>query len=147
MMEKKEDSVNELETMFPGEVVDIKGFKITMKPLPLEFLPKVMKQFSSIIGMFLKDKDSKNKDNEDEKESMNAKVAMDAISEAIILLPHCMFRDDINGVESSLGIKDVPAYAVPKLMKVFLKQNIPEDMLGEWEALIGDGLKKPVANG
>ncbi len=141
MPDKEKATVNDLEIMFPGEDIDIKGFIITMKPLPLEHLPKVMKQFSSIMGMLLKKKGIA-----DTPDEINTQIAIDAIVEAIVLLPYCMFRKNGSNELVSLPMKDVPVQAVTKLMKVFLKQNIPEDMLGEWEALIGGDLKKPVAN-
>lgn len=143
----KEISGNELSVMFPGEVVDINGCKITMKPLPLKYLPSVMKQFSGVIEMLLKEGYEDTEDTKDtkDKKSVDAKVAMEAISEAIILLPYCMFTDQ-KGELTPLSIGEVPAYAVVKLMKVFLKQNIPDDMLGEWEALIGKETKDKVPN-
>lgn len=156
MTEKNNDSSgNELSVMFPGEVLDIKGFKITMKPLPLEHLPSVIKQFSEVIGMLIaKSSSAKGSaakkfkvEDSTEEDSRNAQVAMEAISEAITLLPYCMFADQGKGL-APLSIADVPAYAVPKLMKLFLDQNIPDDMLGEWEALTGIKAKeKKVASG
>jgi len=138
MAEKKEEKVgekkNELEILFPDEVVKINGVEVIMRPLPLEELPNVMIDFKEILDMLVNRSQSIGK-SMGEIEGLS--IGVSGIAQIVKVLPHCTFKKDKDGKVVPFEAKNLPAKAAYVLVKIFLKQNIPEELVGELTALIG----------
>lgn len=131
MSEKNELLKNELEILFPDETVTINGVEVIMRPLPLEKLPMILKQFRGVFDTILQGKaEGLNKE-----EVVN--FAVDLSRELVGVLPHCLFRKNTDGDVIPLNAK-IPAKAAYDLMSLFIKQNIPEELVGKIKALISE---------
>ena len=119
------DGKEYLAVLFPGEEVDIgEGVMVTMRPLTLENLKDVVDAFQTVVGIYRSGKDS-------------TTVIFKAFKEVMELLPYCMDR----------SMDEIPSGAAPDLLEAFLRQNLAEDVLGKWTALIqtmGEELGKRV---
>lgn len=114
-MEKKEESGGVLSVLFPGEDVEIcEGHKIRVTPISLKNLPKVLTAFGALLKLS-DDPDVKSQD-----------IAISGASELLELLPFCIDR----------STEEIPATVVPELLEAVLKQNVSEDSVGKWKALI-----------
>jgi hypothetical protein len=112
--EEKAQENRELGVMFPGEEVDIEGgAKLTVRPLSLEDLPKVIKAFSELM------------------EKVEAKVsptalAIDGMLDLLEILPFCVDKPP----------KEIPVAKLPDILEIIIKQNITDAVVEKWMALI-----------
>lgn len=111
---------NYLDVLFPvREVTICKGFTITLKPIALPDLSKVMGSFLRVARLH----------NDGISE---ADMAILAMQEIINMLPFC----------TECPIDQIPHYAFPDLMEAFLDLNVTEDLVKKWTALTGQLIKK-----
>lgn len=121
------DGKEYLAVLFPGEEVDIGGGTIiTVRPLTLENLKDVVDAFQKVVTIYRSGEDS-------------TTIIFNAFKEVMELLPYCIDRE----------MKTIPSGAAPDLLEAFLRQNLAEEVLGKWTALIqtmGKELGKRVPN-
>ena len=122
MSTQENGEVGALSVLFPEQEVDIGGGKkVIMRPLTLDKLPLVMDSFQKVMFMV---SDSKDK-GETSAQTIMSGMAM--LKEAIILIKMCI----------SVPWEEVPATAAPILLKVFIEQNLNQEVVGNWIALAG----------
>lgn len=119
-MTKKSDKTpkgkGDLKKLFPEKTISIsEDFEIRMRPLPLGKLPEVMGAFQSILQKAGPDKDP-------------MKVAFEAMSELLTLLPHCIIE--------KIDVAALPTSALPELLVTFLEQNLTPEVVGKWKTLV-----------
>ncbi len=104
-----------VEVMFPKDEVELwPGHAVNVRPLSLEDLPKVIKQFKTIM------------DNYQEMEKMTVIEVGSTVANSLIdLLPFCI----------GMKAKDIPLHKVPELIEIVRKQNFPPESVGKWGAL------------
>lgn len=134
-MENKQNK-NELEILFPNEIVTINGLEVVMRPLPLKKLPMILKQFRGVLDTIMKVKAG----GMGSAEVLD--IAMELTGEAAHLLPLCLFKKDDAESLIPLGVP-IPAKAAYDLMKLFIKQNVPEELVGKIKALITEEIGNP----
>lgn len=111
--EKKEP--NALAILFPSREVTIcEGITITLKPITLPNLAKVMGSFLRITQLHANG-------------VSEAEMAIIAMQEIIKMLPFC----------TTHPLDQIPHYAFPDIMEAFLDLNVTEDMVKKWIALTG----------
>ena len=141
-----EEKKNELDILFPEEVVDVNGIEVIMRPLPLERLPGVMTDFKEILELMADNVPLK--DNSKPGQMSTGKslgIGVSLITQVVKVLPFCTFRRNKDGNLVPFKAENLPAKVAYDLVKVFLKQNVPEDLMGELIALTGvdpENLKK-----
>lgn len=110
-----------LDVLFPNRDIELSdGSQVTVSPLSLEDLPKVIRVLAKIL-----------KDTTDLKNSQDGKVNyIDIVAaageEVMKLFPYCLSRDP----------KDISALDAPDIIEIILEQNLTEASLGKWVALI-----------
>lgn len=103
-----------LAVLFPGEQVDIgEGEEVTVRPLSLENLKDVVESFQRIVVFYREGHDA-------------ATIIFKAFKEVMELLPFCIDRP----------MSQIPSGAAPDLLEAFLRQNLADEVLGKWTALI-----------
>jgi len=104
----------ELSILFPGEDVELEDGKIvTVRPLPLSDLPKVMTAFCEIMRMA-------------DKGAAPAEIALTGFAELLKILPYCVDRPT----------EEIQAVYVPDILDVVLKQNVTAASVAKWKTLI-----------
>lgn len=107
----KEDT---LDTLFPSKAVPLPdGSVVTVSPLSLEDLPKVIGAFSALMDKV-------------EAKAPPTEIALECMAELLKLLPFCLDRPP----------SEVPVLCLPEVLLVVIGQNMTEDALGKWKALI-----------
>ena len=105
----------EIHVLFPEETVDLPdGSVVTVRPLSLEQLPKVMDAFGTIMKKA-------------EVRTSDSEVATVALAELLKLLPYCIDKEP----------SDIPGDIVPDILEIVLKQNVTDAAISKWTALIG----------
>lgn len=110
-----------LDVLFPDHVVQLTdGTEVTVHPLSLEDLPKVIQVFSKIIfaATDLKKPEGGTSD--------YSQLLVTAGVELAQLLPYCLNRP----------AKEISMLDVPEVIEIILEQNLNEVALGKWEALV-----------
>jgi hypothetical protein len=103
-----------LEVMFPEKEVDLGSKrKITVSPVSLEDLPKIAKSFGKVLSMA-------------ETGKSPAEIAITGLEEILQIIPYCI----------DIPPKEVPSTAVPEIIEIVIEQNITEESVGKWSALI-----------
>lgn len=103
-----------LAVLFPGEQVDIgEGEVVTVRPLSLENLKDVVESFQRVISFYREGNDA-------------ATIVFRAFKEVMELLPFCIDRP----------MNEIPSGAAPDLLEAFLRQNLADEVLGKWTALV-----------
>jgi hypothetical protein len=103
-----------LAVLFPGEQVEIgEGEIVTVRPLSLENLKDVVESFQKIVTFYREGNDA-------------ATIIFKAFKEVMELLPFCIDRP----------MRDIPSGVAPDLLEAFLRQNLSDEVLGKWTALI-----------
>jgi hypothetical protein len=103
-----------LSVLFPGEQVDIgEGEMVTVRPLSLEHLKDVVESFQRIVSFYRAGDDA-------------ATIVFKGFKEVMELLPLCIDRE----------MSEIPSGAAPDLLQAFLSQNLAEEVLGKWTALV-----------
>jgi hypothetical protein len=103
-----------LAVLFPGEQVDIgEGESVTVRPLSLENLKDVVESFQRVISYYREGNDA-------------ATIVFKAFKEVMELLPFCIDRP----------MNEIPSGAAPDLLEAFLRQNLADEVLGKWTALV-----------
>lgn len=107
--------IKELEVLFPTKEVSLSGTSmvVKVKPLSLEDLPKVADSF----GILMKHAEVGDPPSE---------IASKALGEVLKLIPYCI----------DLPAKYIPASDVPDILEVVISQNISQDIVGKWMALV-----------
>lgn len=114
MTKDKDKTKKILKVLFPGKDIAIGGEEVvTMKPLSLEDLTKVIDAFNRVVILYGEGKDS-------------AAIALEGIKEILALFTYCIDRP----------MSEIPAEYTPDLIDVFIEQNLSEATLGKWTALI-----------
>jgi len=103
----------ELKILFSGEEVPVGDGIVTVSPLPLSKLPKVIEAFSSLMKRA-------------EEGITPQELAMQGLADVLQLLPFCVDVDT----------DAIPAYAVPDILEKVIEQNISDATVGKWKALI-----------
>ena len=138
----------ELDVLFPDETVKLGKVEVVMRPLPLDQIKNVMTHFHKVFELMLEHGKSGAKKLTDTK---NLEIGLDVIGDALQLLPLCLFKKQANGEVIPLEIPGnrLPIKVAYDLMPLFLEQNVPEDMLGEFKALTNLNVKgkEPKAKG
>jgi hypothetical protein len=112
MSDKKKTAIN---VLFPKEEVPLSdGSKITVTPLSLVDIPKVIKSFAPMIKKIGESKD-------------NADLASLCASELINILPFCIDRK----------MEEIPFSKLPHILQLVIDQNVPDESLVKWRTLIG----------
>jgi hypothetical protein len=107
------EATRELNVLFSGEEVKVGDGVVTVSPLPLSKLPKVIEAFSSLM--------KRAQDGITPQE-----LAMQGLTDILKILPFCVDVDP----------DDIPAYAVPDILEKVIEQNISDATVGKWKALI-----------
>jgi hypothetical protein len=107
--------IKELEILFPIREVSLSGsnVKVEVKPLSLENLPKVADSF----GVLMRHAEAGDPPSE---------IASKALGEVLKIIPYCI----------NIPAKYIPASDVPDILEIVISQNINENVLGKWMALI-----------
>ena len=114
MAKIKKDAGNELDVLFPGKEASIGGDQtVTVRPISLENLPQVAKSFGKIMRMA-------------ELGTLPSELAVAGMEELLQILPYCIDRSPA----------EIPSTAVPDIIQIVLEQNVTEDVVGKWQALI-----------
>ena len=104
-----------LSVLFPERRVDLgHGIHVTVRPLPLADLPKISEAFGKVLAYAAQG-------------IHPAQITLMALSEVIQCLKYTIDRDPT----------EIPSTAAPRLMEVFIEQNLDADTLGNWSTLIG----------
>jgi hypothetical protein len=111
---KMSDTKKKLGTMFPGRVIAISEDEaVTVTPLKLKDLPKVIDAFASIMQKAsAPDIDPQ-------------LLAIEGAKELLEMLPFCIDRPP----------EEIPLTVVPEILLEVVTQNLSEDSLGKWKAL------------
>lgn len=114
MTKEKPKKKDVLETMFPDKEVTLPdGSKVTVAPLSLEHMPKVMRSFREILKLATQpDKDFTD-------------IGVEAIAEVMELIPYCIDRP----------ASEIPSASIPEIINIVIDQNVSDDSLGKWKAL------------
>jgi hypothetical protein len=105
-----------LNVLFPEEEVPIKEFDdlvIVVRPLSLEDLPKVSDAFGVLMRYAMAGYDP-------------VAIAAKAFGEISKLIPYCI----------NVPVKSIPASYGPEIMEIIVKQNITDDVVKKWTALV-----------
>jgi hypothetical protein len=103
-----------LSILFPSEEVEIGGGKVvTVRPLSLEHLKDVLESFQKVISFYQAGDDAPT-------------ILFKGFKEVMELLPFC--------IDVPMG--HIPSGYAPDILEAFLRQNLAEDTLGKWTALI-----------
>jgi len=114
MSEKEESKDRTLNVLFPGEEVDIGGgVKVTVRPLSLPHLPKVINAFSSLMSKA-------------EAGMPPSELAVNGMLDLVELLPFCL----------DLQSEEIPVTALPDILEKVIEQNVSDAVVGKWQALI-----------
>lgn len=110
-----------LDVLFPDREVTLSnGNKVTVHPLMLNDLPKVIRVLAKI---FQKAKDVPESEN-GEKNYLD--LVISASEDVMELVPFC-----VDGGTSSITLADAPG-----VIEIILDQNLTDEALGKWTALI-----------
>lgn len=106
----------ELKTLFPAKEVTLSDgvTVVTVTPLSLENLPKVADSFGILMA------------HAEGGASGPSEIAAKALGEVLKLVPYCI---DIHPSK-------VASYDVPDILEIVVEQNITEDVVGKWMALV-----------
>jgi hypothetical protein len=109
-----EDKKTVLNVLFPEQEVDLgHGVVVKVTPLPLKDLPKVAEAFGVLMGMA-------------ERGLGPAQLASMAFGEVAKLIPYCIDYD----------WAQIPAASAPPLLEVIVEQNITDEVIKNWTALV-----------
>lgn len=139
-VKKEEGRKNELEILFPEEVVRINGVEVIMRPLPLEQLPYIMTDLKDILEAMSANVPANPNvpsDRSGMSDAQSLGIGVSLITQIIKVLPKCTFKKESDGQIVPFNSAHLPAKSAYDLVKVFLKQNIPEELVGELTALTG----------
>jgi hypothetical protein len=107
---------NELEILFPERKVELApNIFVTLRPLSIEDIPRVMTAFVSLISRIRAG-------------TTPEMIAIHAMADVLAVLPLCVDRE----------ISKIPATKFSEVIKVFLEQNITEEVVKNWTALLGE---------
>jgi len=110
---KRKLTQSELDVLFPSRKVDLGGgIEVTVTPIPLPVLPKVLDAFTNLMLRV-------------QAGISPATLAVESIKDIMELLPHCI----------DVEIEDLPAIVSPDLIGALLDLNFSEDFVGKWTAL------------
>jgi hypothetical protein len=113
-MPKKKETGDVLDVMFPEREVSLaEGQTLKVRPLSLEDLPKVAKAFGKVLNLT-------------EAGKSPADIAISGLEEILQIIPYCIDRPP----------SEVPSTAVPEIIEIVIDQNITDDAVGKWQALI-----------
>jgi hypothetical protein len=114
MAKAKKDAGNELDTLFPGKEVALGDDQaVVVRPLSLESLPKVAKAFGKIMRLA-------------ETGTLPSELAVAGMEELLQILPFCIDRP----------ANEIPSTVVPEIIEIVIDQNLTDDVVGKWQALI-----------
>lgn len=120
-MKKSTDNVK---TLFPQETIQFgeeETDSVVMSPLPMSELPGAIDAFAGIFEELYQE------GSEEFSASSMAMAGKKLFSDILNLLPKCADRP----------LSDIPASATPKMIHVFIRQNVL-DVWGNWQALASD---------
>lgn len=116
-MKDQKTPKNSLGTMFPQEKISFgegdEKITITVKPVPLSSLPLVIKSMTKLGSLV-------------ESGTSQHQIFLEAASEVLSILPHCI----------DVPLNQLPNYAAAEILPIVIDQNLNEDVLGKWKALI-----------
>jgi hypothetical protein len=110
------DADTVLNILFPEEEVQIKEIDdlvIVVRPLSLEDLPKVSDAFGVLMRHAMAGYDP-------------VTIAAKAFGELSKLIPYCI----------NVPVKKIPASYGPDIMEIVVRQNITDDVIKKWTALV-----------
>jgi len=116
MPEHERHDVKDLKILFPEVEVELAdGTVVTVRPLSLEDLPKVMDQFSLLMRLV-------------EAGVGMAEIVVRGIQQLMFIARFC--------IDVPLG--QIPQSVAPKILKVIAEQNFTEENVKNWATLIED---------
>jgi hypothetical protein len=110
------DEKTVLNVLFPEEEVPIKEVEdlvVVVRPLSLEDLPKVSDAFGVLLRYAMAGYDP-------------VTIAAQAFGELAKLIPFCI----------NVPVNKIPASYGPEIMEIIVKQNMTEDVIKKWTALV-----------
>ena len=121
--------MGELNVLFPEKEVPLgDGSVLTVKPLSLKDLPKVVSAFGTIMKLATEQVDSSVKTKKKSAkpvEGAYAEIAAAGMEELLKILPYCIDRKP----------EEVPLEVVPEVILIVLEQNITDAAIKKWVAL------------
>ena len=120
--------MGELNVLFSEKEVPLSdGSVLTVKPLSLKDLPKVVSAFGTIMKLATEQVDSSVKTKKSVKpvEGAYAEIAAAGMEELLKILPYCIDRKP----------EEVPLEVVPEVILIVLEQNITDAAIKKWVAL------------
>lgn len=107
---------SELKVLFPAEEVVLSDgeTRVTVTPLSLENLPKVADSFGILMS------------HAEGGVLAPSEIAAKALGEVLKIVPYCI----------DIPARAVPAYDVPDILEIVVKQNITETVVGKWMSLV-----------
>ena len=109
----EEKKLDELDILFPG--IDIKiaeGIVVTVTPILLEDLPKVLPYLVSLFQLF-------------QAGQSPAEIASSATKELLAVLPFCI----------NVPLKRLPAHAAPALVSALIDLNVTDELVSKIKTL------------
>jgi len=105
-----------LNVLFPEEEVQIKEVKdlvVIVRPLSLEHLPKVSDVFGVLMKYAIGGYDA-------------VQITAKAFGELSRLIPYCI----------NVPVSQIPASYGPEIMEIIVRQNMTDDVIKKWTALV-----------
>lgn len=104
-----------LDKMFPADQIEYNGVTVGIRPLPLSAfkrVPGLLNKFSRMAA--------------------SANSELDAMGS--------LLTDFVDIIETCLDkpLDELPVAMAPRIARAFIRQNLSSDVLGEWQALVGD---------
>lgn len=114
-MSKKPEAPPEAKVLFPGDEVPLPdGSVIKVKPLTLANFSKVTSSMETIVSLVASGVDP-------------GSLGVRAMAQLVDIIPYCIDRK----------ADEVPASAIPDLLRIVVEQNISDEILKKWSALGG----------
>lgn len=111
----KEAKPTNLEKVFPDKKLTVDGLTVTVKPLSMEDIPSVATSIVRIIELKSEGKSDQ-------------EIGLTAINDIFAIIKLCV----------DVPLRDIPGFLTPTIIRIVLKQNITEDLVGEYGALLND---------
>jgi hypothetical protein len=110
--EEKMTEQNDLKVLFPKTEIKTDKGSFIMTPIPIEDLPDVLDSFVRILAIVSSKEDK-------------LSIAVHASKDIMALLRKCVDRP----------LSEIPHTYLPDMISAFIDMNVPEELMGKWEAL------------